>query len=801
MKNIMTVTLLLLSIGIISANTLSLEANGDGTWNVNFTSDADIGGFQFDVDDVTVNGASGGEAAANGFIISNSSTTVLDFSLSGTTIPAGSGTLVVVNVTGTPSGLSGIVMSDAVGNQLDFTYLPIEGDGPADFAFNSSILQAFYYFETVAINGITAEADDWVGAFNGETCVGARKWDTSLCGNGICDVPVMGDDDSEVTVGYMNTGEFPTFKIYDASEDNYYIAVSSNEIPWEALSLNMSDSLNGYIWGCTDINACNYNADATMDDGNCLEIDCAGECGGDGLEEGFSCDGIPLEFAFNHSSLQAFYYIYEASDMAGNPLTAEDWVGAFNGDMCVGSRQWDTSLCNNGICDVPAMGDDGYDYSEGYLLPGDLPSFKIYDYSEGDYFDAYPSENYPYENAGIFNINELVLDLSYSIPLSQYNNLMSFYVLPEDVTVGNVMLDIQENIVAISGEATSAQYFFEEDYWTGTLMNLDISSGYWMRVAEEDTLDGSGHSYDPGRVYNLHSGANLVSFPSIGSVGISEGLPDEIEENVLAVLGAGMSTVNSDGVWEGSLLDFKALQGYWIITDEEISFSYNLESLEPLSRKINPYLATEVPHGFDYIQSTLQAFYYVEDIKLINGEIENGDWLFSYCGNTVTGARQWLGRTVDIPAMGTEGDMMTAGYCGTNDSPHFKLLKSNGQELIALHAETPKWQPNGIFFLGSLEEAVPLANEFAMFAAYPNPFNPITQIRYEIPAEGNLEISIFDLRGQKVETLVNEFIQPGEYTTNWDASHVASGVYFVHFTALGEGRSPISQIQKLMLVK
>jgi hypothetical protein len=181
------------------------------------------------------------------------------------------------------------------------------------------------------------------------------------------------------------------------------------------------------------------------------------------------------------------------------------------------------------------MGDDGYDYSEGYLLTGDYPSFKIYDYSEGYYFDAFPSENYPFENAGIFNIDELVLDLSYSIPLTQYNNLMSFYVLPEDISVSNVMLDIQENIIAISGEATSAQYFIDGDYWTGTLLNLNISSGYWMRVAEEDTLDGSGHSYDPSRVYNLNSGANLVSFPSMGSVGISAGLPDEIEEHVLAV--------------------------------------------------------------------------------------------------------------------------------------------------------------------------------------------------------------------------------------------------------------------------
>ena len=70
MKRVMGAALLFLSIGIISANTLSLESNNDGTWNVNFTSDADIGGFQFDVDDVTVNSATGGEAAENGFFMS-----------------------------------------------------------------------------------------------------------------------------------------------------------------------------------------------------------------------------------------------------------------------------------------------------------------------------------------------------------------------------------------------------------------------------------------------------------------------------------------------------------------------------------------------------------------------------------------------------------------------------------------------------------------------------------------------------------------------------------------------------------
>jgi hypothetical protein len=331
-------------------------------------------------------------------------------------------------------------------------------------------------------------------------------------------------------------------------------------------------------------------------------------------------------------------------------------------------------------------------------------------------------------------------------------------------------------------------------------MNLDISSGYWLRVANDDTLDGSGHPLNPDRVYDLHNGANLVSFPSTGSVDISAGLPDDIEDNVLAIIGEGYSYLNTEDGWEGSLMNFEALHGYWIITNSDISFSYDLDE-ESLSRKSNPYQTAEKPLGFDIIQSTQQAFYFVDNIELVEGEIEEGDWLISYCGNTVSGTRQWLGRTVDIPVMGAEGTLMTAGYCEVDDIPHFKLLKSDSQKLISLYAETPKWHSNGIFFLSSLKQSTPIPNEFSMGAAYPNPFNPMTQISFKIPSESHVEISIFDLRGQKVSTLVNEYTQPGNYSINWDASHFASGVYFVHLTAAGGNITPVSQIQKLMLIK
>ena len=90
---------------------------------------------------------------------------------------------------------------------------------------------------------------------------------------------------------------------------------------------------------------------------------------------------------------------------------------------------------------------------------------------------------------------------------------------------------------------------------------------------------------------------------------------------------------------------------------------------------------------------------------------------------------------------------------------------------------------------------------FSLHSAYPNPFNPTTQIGFEIPAESMVQLSIFDLRGQEVKTLVNELTSPGTYSISWDAGNVASGVYFAHFTASGDGFTPITQTQKLMLIK
>jgi hypothetical protein len=90
--------------------------------SVLYNSSEVIGGFQFSVDGATASGGSGGDSASAGFVVSAGGGTVLGFSFTGGTIPAGCGTLVELALDGEPSGLSGIVVSDSSGSAIEFSY-------------------------------------------------------------------------------------------------------------------------------------------------------------------------------------------------------------------------------------------------------------------------------------------------------------------------------------------------------------------------------------------------------------------------------------------------------------------------------------------------------------------------------------------------------------------------------------------------------------------------------------------------------------------------------------------------------
>jgi hypothetical protein len=74
---------------------------------------------------------------------------------------------------------------------------------------------------------------------------------------------------------------------------------------------------------------------------------------------------------------------------------------------------------------------------------------------------------------------------------------------------------------------------------------------------------------------------------------------------------------------------------------------------------------------------------------------------------------------------------------------------------------------------------------FELGQNYPNPFNPSTAIGFQVTAYSHVRLSIYDLLGREVATLVNEVKAPGSYEVTWDASGMASGVYLYRLTSGG----------------
>jgi hypothetical protein len=99
------------------------------------------------------------------------------------------------------------------------------------FSYNVSNQVAFYFFNSVLIDSTLIDATDWVAAFKNDICVGSQKW---TCGSNSCEIPIYGEYSlNSDTQGYMLPGELPSFKIYDSSENIYYNAIPSNQIPWQ----------------------------------------------------------------------------------------------------------------------------------------------------------------------------------------------------------------------------------------------------------------------------------------------------------------------------------------------------------------------------------------------------------------------------------------------------------------------------------------------------------------------------------------------------------------------------------------
>ena len=98
---------------------------------------------------------------------------------------------------------------------------------------------------------------------------------------------------------------------------------------------------------------------------------------------------------------------------------------------------------------------------------------------------------------------------------------------------------------------------------------------------------------------------------------------------------------------------------------------------------------------------------------------------------------------------------------------------------IDIWANVLNWNVTGI----SDEELNQIPQKYVLNQNYPNPFNTKTRISYQLATNSDVELSIYNLLGQKVATLVKKKQTAGSYKIKWDASNFSSGVYLYRLQA------------------
>jgi hypothetical protein len=115
--------------------------------------------------------------------------------------------------------------------------------------------------------------------------------------------------------------------------------------------------------------------------------------------------------------------------------------------------------------------------------------------------------------------------------------------------------------------------------------------------------------------------------------------------------------------------------------------------------------------------------------------------------------------------------------------------RSNGNDGTIRGAN---WVPG----ISSVKDEVGFPNSYSISQNHPNPFNPSTTIRFQVPNSSFLNLKVYDVLGNKVATLVNEEKPPGSYEVSFNAAGLSSGIYFYKLQA-----GSFIETKKMLLLK
>ena len=433
---------------------------------------------------------------------------------------------------------------------------------------------------------------------------------------------------------------------------------------------------------------------------------------------------------------------------------------------------------------------------------GDLLTFKYYDASADAILDI--SETYAFEtNAQLGLLNDpydlnILTTVDLSIDLNAGWNWISFNVVPEDATLNTVLAGLSESATFIASQSSGISNNYGEWGWQGSLAELDPTEMYKLDMASAATLTITGVPVDVASTpIALSSGWNWIGYLPQNAGALDVALASVSESAAfIASQGSGVSTNYGEWGWNGSLSTLDPGSGYLLDMNDPDDLVYpEFDGLARLADNKQEVILTETISDWDFNYADYE-FIGTITASIENHEDSEGDIIAAFVGDECRGMAERMYFSIDesyyyiiqVYSNVIEGEELT-----------FKYYDKLNDEVVE-YTETIEFTDNMV--VGDGFNTMPLTREFiipvefSLKSAYPNPFNPVTTLEFGLPIEAEVSLSVYNLQGKEVISLIDGNMDAGYHSVVWNADVHASGAYFVK-VVVGE----YVKTQKLILIK
>ena len=321
--------------------------------------------------------------------------------------------------------------------------------------------------------------------------------------------------------------------------------------------------------------------------------------------------------------------------------------------------------------------------------------------------------------------------------------------------------------------------------------NMSVQGMYKLQMNAPSELHFEGMPAAPDTEFPLNPGWNWIGYIPTTSMGANTALSSIILNNTPSYI----KSQSGFGIFYEDFgfypeISMEPFGGYQLQMNSEDVLVYPDGMLSSVSSSFdNEQVVDASKYEFN---GSITAY-----VDIPNVEIDNNDILFAYHNKELRGQAN-----PDIFPLTGEYvfSLMVYGNNVENENLNFVFYDYQNDTMYDL-GQNIKFESDMILgnainpqVLDYFDNSI--ASEFEIISVYPNPFNPTTNISYYINENANVEVSLFDLTGRRVETLENSFKQAGEYTVSWDASNHSSGIYYLQIS-----NGELVRTQKLTLIK